>query len=122
MASILVIDDDNDLRTVICSILESVGHDVRQAEEGGAGLKQFLENPADLVLTDLIMPGQEGVKTIIELRKASTDVPIVAMSGGGQGEPGQFLHMAGKLGASVMLEKPFSRDLLLETIVELLES
>ena len=122
MARILVIDDDIDLRGVICSILESVGHDVIQADEGGDGLKQFLEGPADLVLTDLIMPGQEGVETIIELRKLYPDVPIVAMSGGGQGEPGQFLHLADKLGASGTLQKPFSRDLLLETIAKLLGS
>jgi CheY-like chemotaxis protein len=121
MASILVIDDDNDLRTVICAILEGVGYQVEEAGDGREGLVQYRSKPSDLVLTDLIMPGQEGMETILELRKEFPDVRIIAMSGGGRSEPGSFLGFANKLGAAETLEKPFSRELLLETIEKVLD-
>jgi CheY-like chemotaxis protein len=120
MASILVIDDDNDLRTVICAILEEEGYQVHEACDGGEGLDRFRAKPSDLVLTDLIMPGQEGVETILELRKEFPEVRIIAMSGGGRSEPGSFLGFADKLGATDTLEKPFSRDKLLDTIAKVL--
>jgi CheY-like chemotaxis protein len=120
MASILVIDDDNDLRTVICAILEDEGYQVDEASDGGEGLDQYRSRPTDLVLTDLIMPGQEGVETIMELRKEFPEVRIIAMSGGGRAEAGSVLGFANKLGASETLEKPFSRDVLLQTIEKVL--
>ena len=120
MASILVIDDDNELRTVLCAILEGEGHQVAEAVDGGEGLEAYRASPVDLVLTDLIMPGQEGVETIMELRKEFPDVRIIAMSGGGRADPGSFLGFANKLGAADTLEKPFSRDLLLDTIAKVL--
>ena len=120
MTSILVIDDDNDFRMIVCAILESEGYQVGEACEGEEGLSLYRANPTDLVLTDLIMPGQEGVETIIELRKDFPKARIIAMSGGGRAEPGSFLGFANKLGAADTLEKPFSRDLLLQTIEKVL--
>ncbi|MBT3704090.1 MAG: response regulator [Alphaproteobacteria bacterium] len=120
MTSILVIDDDNDFRMIVCAILEGEGYQVDEASEGGEGLDLYRASPTDVVLTDLIMPGQEGVETILELRKDFPKVRIIAMSGGGSAEPGSFLGFANKLGASDTLEKPFSRDLLLQTIEKVL--
>jgi len=120
MASILVIDDDIDLRTVICLILEKAGYQVEEAGDGREGVDLFRRKPADLVITDLIMPEQEGVETIIELRKEFPDTRIIAMSGGGRSEPASFLGFANKLGAAETLEKPFSRDVLLSTVEKVL--
>ena len=120
MVRILVIDDDSELRTVLGVVLEGAGYEVVEAADGAEGLERYQASPTDLVLTDLIMPGQEGVETIIDLRREFPDVKIIAMSGGGRNDPRNFLDYASKLGASETLEKPFSRDLLLETISKVL--
>jgi CheY-like chemotaxis protein len=116
MAQILVIDDDNEFRTVLCAALEGAGHEVYQACNGREGLECYREQPVDLVLTDLIMPDIEGVETIRELRREYSNVRIIAMSGGGPTDADEFLDDADKFGAANRLQKPFSRSHLLDMI------
>ena len=121
MAKILVVDDALTDRALAGGLLKkSFDCDIFEAPDGEAALAQIEQEPPDLVLTDLIMPGQEGVETILELRKEFPEVRIIAMSGGGRSEPGSFLGFANKLGATDTLEKPFSRDKLLDTIAKVL--
>lgn len=119
MARILIIEDDAPLRGVIADALQFVGHEVYQAEDGQQGLEIFSVVPADLVLTDLIMPGQEGIETITKLVHDHPNLPIIAMSGS-VAHSSIYLDLARKLGARRTLAKPFSVELLLKTISELL--
>ncbi len=107
MPDVLIIDDDADLRTVLREMLEALGCGVTEAEDGAAGVSCANERDFDLVITDILMPRQEGIETIVALRKAKPHLRIVAMSGGGQMNGMTVLEFARKLGADVILEKPF---------------
>jgi CheY-like chemotaxis protein len=82
MAHVLVIDDDVDVRWVIRRAVQADGHTVSEAGDGDEGLQRFAEQPPDLVITDILMPGREGIETIIELRRRRPELPILAISGG----------------------------------------
>lgn len=77
---ILVIDDEPVLRITFQHLLEAQGYEVCVAANGQEGLDLFLEQPADLVITDILMPVLDGFATIEALRKASPTLPIIAMS------------------------------------------
>ena len=119
--SILVIDDDENIRLLLRAILEREGYRVVEAPDGNTGFQQFRENPTDLVITDLIMPEKEGIETIRDLRRSFPDVKIIALSGGGRIGPDSYLKMAKGVGALRTLKKPVDRSILLETIEEVLE-
>ena len=119
--SILVIDDDESIRALLRSILEREGYRVIDADDGVEGVKQFRESPTDLVITDLIMPGKEGIETIREIRQEFPHVKIIAISGGGRIGPESYLKMAKMVGALRTLSKPFDRMVLLKTIEEVME-
>lgn len=119
MARILLIDDDAPLRSVLAESLKLAGHDVMQAEDGRQGLELFNLEPADVVVTDLIMPGQEGIETIRRLRRDFPKLPIIAISGGMSHSP-LYLNMARHLGAQRTLCKPFNAAELLKAIDDVL--
>jgi CheY-like chemotaxis protein len=117
MSKILVIDDDVIVRKTIIRLLEDGGYKVLSAEDGLRGMAMFRSEQPDLVITDIIMPEQEGIQTITEIRKAKPDAKIIAISGSRRiGNP-DFLKMARSLGAMDVVSKPFDADELL-TIVE----
>ncbi len=120
MARILIIDDEDELRAILCKMLEQAGHEVSEAANGAQGLQVYEQDPTDLVITDIIMPEKEGVETIIALRRADPGLPIIAISGGGRVEATDVLSMARKLGARRTLSKPFRREQLLEAVQECL--
>jgi DNA-binding response OmpR family regulator len=119
MARILIIDDDDALRAVLAQNLVHAGHEVLQAADGREGVNLFHTKSADVVLTDLVMPGQEGVETIIQLRRELPSLPIIAMSGG-MPRSKFYLGLAAKLGAQRTLAKPFTSAELLRAIAEVL--
>src|SRR5438105_5427148 len=114
MASVLIIEDDAQLRRLLREGLEQVGYEVREAADGALGVKSYRRRAAHLVLCDLIMPEREGLETIEELRTLAPEVPIVAMSGGTFNGKADFLRVAAKLGATATLPKPFSIQELVE--------
>lgn len=120
MAQIVVIDDDEALRRTIRRVLERAGHEVREAEEGGAGMRLVAQSPPDLVITDLLMPEKEGIETIQELREDYPEVRVIAVSGAGGGDEGGPLLDAQLFGAHATLEKPFSADELARLVDEVL--
>ena len=120
MARILIIDDEAMIRGLLQKMLDREGYETVTASGGKAGIKIHRENPADLIITDLIMPEKEGIETIIELRREFQDVKIIAMSGGGKIRSETYLQMAKTLGAIKSIAKPFDRKELLKTIQELL--
>ncbi|MGA1195270.1 MAG: response regulator [Candidatus Latescibacterota bacterium] len=113
MADILVIEDSPEVRTIIRTMLEKKGHQVREAVDGEEGLAQFLEHRPDLVMTDLFMPKKAGIETISDLLEIDPKVKIVAMTAHGSDEQYDFLRVAEALGAIATLEKPFvAKDLI----------
>lgn len=121
MARILVIDDDPVIRTLVASSLEARGHSVMEAADGQAGVKAFEQGQTDLIVTDIVMPVQEGIATIGAIRRLNSTVPILAISGSNTvGRYGDYLHAAAVLGASATLPKPFSVDSLVEIVERLL--
>ncbi len=120
MARILIIDDDVQILDMLRQTLEHEGYEVVDAADGKKGIRLYRENPADLIITDIVMPEKEGIETIIELKQDFPDVKIIAISGGGQIRPEGYLSMAKKLGAQYTFSKPFERKELLSAIRELI--
>jgi DNA-binding response OmpR family regulator len=117
---LLLIEDDARLRATLAELLRQSGFEVDEAEEGEEGLRLHRRQPADLVITDLIMPGREGMETILELKRIEPEIKIIAMSGGGRVRAAEYLPVAEAAGADRVLEKPFGIERLLELIRELL--
>lgn len=120
MASILVIDDNNEMRRLLRDLLERVGYQVFEASEGDEGIKLYREQQIEMVITDLIMPGKEGIETIIQLKQDVPDVKIIAMSGGGQIKPQFYLECAKGFGAVHAFAKPINCQKLLAAVKELI--
>lgn len=120
MARILIIDDEERIRTIVRKILESAGHEVVEAGDGAEGTEVFGGSHFDLVVTDLIMPEKEGIETILHLREVDADVPILVVSGGHSFDKVGPLEDAELLGADASLAKPFTVAQLTETVHALL--
>ncbi len=118
---ILLIDDEESMRSTLRAMLESSGYDVMEAPDGNVGLWLFKEKPADLIITDLLMPEKEGIETIIELKQNFSDVKIIAITGGGRGGIQAYLDLAKKVGADSTLAKPFEKVELLREVKDLLD-
>ncbi len=126
MKKILVIDDDDLVRNLLCIIIEKEGYEVITASNGKEGVEFFLRHSPDLVITDLIMPEQDGIETIIELKRIMPELKIIAISGGGQLGPGHvgaldYLSVAKTFGACKILSKPIERLDLIAAIRESLQ-
>ena len=122
MALILIIDDEPQIRSMLKLMLERDGHEVAEAPDGIEGIRKYRQNPADLIITDLIMPNKDGIGVIIDLKKEFPNVKIIAMSGGGLNKPEGYLKGAKKLGAACTLTKPIDRDEMLRAIKNVLKS
>jgi len=120
MARILVIDDEPQVRDVLRKMLEKVGYEVVEAPEGAEGLRLHREHPVDLIVMDILMPGKEGIETILALRNAVPKAKIIAISGGGRMNKLDLLSVAREFGAAHTLAKPFTRQELLEAVREVL--
>lgn len=119
MTTVLVIDDDDDVRSVLQDVLTRNGYDVTGAADGNQGLEQLRRKTYDIVITDILMPEKEGIETIIELRKNWPKTRILAISGGGVGSAGTYLTLAEKLGAHMALTKPIRIQTLLDAMKKL---
>ena len=119
MAHILVIDDEKQIRMMLRKMLEAEGYTVTEAADGTEGITRYQEHPADLIITDIIMPEKEGIETIMELKKQNPGVKIIAMSGGGKNQPEGYLKTAKLLGAKETFSKPIRKETLLQAIKNL---
>ena len=116
MNSVLVIDDDPVVCSVVQRVLERDGFTVASAGDAQSGLSRFAELNPDLVIVDILMPGKEGMATILELREANPDAHILAITGGGNFAAHDVLRIAELLGADNSLKKPFEPAVLLATV------
>jgi DNA-binding response OmpR family regulator len=106
MARSLVIDDDNVFRTMVQSALERAGHETWNTFGGDKGIHLFRTIPIDLVITDILMQDGDGLETVRAFRRESHDVPIIAVSGGGERCEGDYPKVAEMLGAGKTFTKP----------------
>ena len=116
MARILIIDDEASVRTFLRQTLEKVGHRVVEASDGQAALQLFKEQPADLVITDIFMPGLDGFDVIDAVRRNSPGAKVITVTAG----LGDDCALAKEKGAARTLVKPLSVQELLETVEEVL--
>ena len=116
-ARILVVDDEAAVRSYLRAVLEKGGYVVSEAADGKEAVRLALSKPLELVITDLVMPEQEGIETIQTLRRRIPGVGIIAISGA---FGGQFLSTAKILGADQVLGKPVSAEVLLAKVAEVL--
>jgi DNA-binding response OmpR family regulator len=116
MNSVLVIDDDPVVCAVVAGVLEGDGYSVTSAGDAQTGISRYGELNPDLVIVDILMPGKEGMATILELREADLDARILAMTGGGNFAASDVLRIAELLGADNSLKKPFEPAMLLATV------
>jgi two-component system chemotaxis response regulator CheY len=117
MPSVLVVDDQDQVRQLIRETLEQAGYEVEEACDGKEGLDRYRVRSTDLVIMDILMPDQDGLETIMTLRQEFPDIRIIAMTGGSNtvGIP-NFLDVAKMLGARRTLQKPFELKVLLEAV------
>jgi len=129
MGSILIVDDEEDIRDALILVLESAGYDVRVASNGNEAVELQRKQPADLIITDIIMPQKDGVSTIKEISQEFPGVRIIAISGGGGVQPVEYvpeaitttayLAAAKDAGADRVFTKPFERNDLIKAVDEL---
>jgi YesN/AraC family two-component response regulator len=113
MARILIIDDESLVRTFLRQVLEASGHQVREGANGDEAIKIFTDFRPDVLIVDVIMPEQDGLYAIREIRRSMPKAKVIAMSGMHSLAGFDYLKPAVKLGADVALYKPFApRDLL----------
>jgi len=122
MSQILVIEDDVEFNQVLCKALSKEGYTVQSATNGKQGIHLCNESPADLVITDILMPQGDGVEVITCLRKDFPDVKIIAISGGGQCGTGLDYIRSVQIVCNIdyALVKPFKKDQLFQVIQKLL--
>ncbi len=116
MKRILVVDDEEQIRSMLAQMLEREGYEVQTAENGEEGMNLVSKYVFDLIITDMIMPVKDGLKFIMELTRDYPDQQILAISGGGAIKAERYLTMASYLGDIATLEKPFKRATLLEMV------
>ncbi|MDE1923030.1 MAG: response regulator [Gammaproteobacteria bacterium] len=126
MMNILVVDDETDVRDALRRVLVRAGFAVRCTGNGAEALEEIRRAGADIVITDIIMPGIDGVETIGTIRAEFPAVHIIAISGGGNFGDGAYqptaittsayLAAANKAGADQVLTKPFETADLLKAI------
>lgn len=115
--SILVVDDDADVRESLCRVLQVAGYHVHEAANGNSAINVTESHPIDLIITDIMMPVKEGIETISDVRRSHPKMKVIAISG-----RQKYLQWAEKLGADRTLGKPFNTDDLLSAIDSLLEA
>jgi len=114
---ILVVDDHQDICAFMQAALEGAGYEVQTAAEGAQALALQRERPAELLITDIFMPGQEGFETISRFRAEFPQTRIIVMSAGNvPGMQHDFLSTAALLGVGTTLRKPFDADQLLDAV------
>jgi len=120
MPVILLVDDQENVREMIKTSLVRNKYTVLEASNGKEAITRFKPAVIDLVITDILMPEEDGLKVIMKMKEIKPELKIIAISGGGKAGPNNYLNLAKALGADVALTKPFSVNILLIKIKELI--
>ena len=120
MARILIVDDEADVRRMIRHVFERAGHEVQAAGDGVEAMEQVHATSPELVITDIMMPRQNGLTTIGALVERPFRPKIIAMTASVGGGPDDYLETARRLGADAVLRKPFRTHEVIELATDLL--
>ena len=120
MSRILIIDDDPDIRRLLKGALEKIQHEILEAADGIEGLRSWRDKNPDLVITDIVMPGKDGLDTLFEMVSLDPRVKVIAMTGGNWREAVDRLHDARLFGAVRTVAKPFTLSEMLRVVGEVL--
>ena len=107
MTRVLVIDDEALVRKTVRKTLDKAGYQVLEASDGESGLALHQDSPVDIIITDILMPGMDGLQILRAIRSEDQHTKVIAISGGGRVNGDSYLHWASKFSANVILEKPF---------------
>jgi len=116
---ILVVDDDAQILDLLCEVLSNNGYEVLSASDGNVAQNYFVTFMPDIIVTDIVMPEIDGIEFMSNIRNIKPDVRIIAMSGGNRGHGEKYLGMSKKLGADVILSKPFGIPEFIEHVKKL---
>ena len=108
MAAILIVDDDPAIRAIATEFLRDGDHAIVEARDGHEALRILNAAPIDLMVLDMLMPGKDGLETIMESRQLHPGVRILAISSGGSMDANYLLSIANTLGADAVLSKPLT--------------
>lgn len=120
MKKILVIEDDRSVRDYLVTLLVRAGYTTLAASNGVEGITLHRDTPADVVITDIIMPEKDGIEAILDLQNAELVPKVIAISGGGHIAADDYLRSATLLGADLVLSKPFTGAAILAAVDRLL--
>lgn len=115
-------EDNEDLRSMLKQMLEKRNHKIIEASNGREAINKFKSVLTDLVITDILMPEQDGIQLIMELKKKKPELLIIAISGGGKIGPANYLDIARVLGADAVFTKPFNVNHLIEEVENMTDS
>lgn len=116
---ILVIDDDRAIRESIAFFLQQEGHRVTACADGEEGVQRFETAMFDLVITDIMMPRQDGLGAIIQMQQINPDIKVIAISGADMRDT--LLGAASIFGAKHTIRKPFTRQQIVWTVANVFD-
>ncbi len=119
MTRVLLTEDNEAVRFALALALKKAGFDVSEAENGAEVMARNDLDDIDVVVTDILMPGKDGIELLIALRERVPDLPVIAISGGGRVSSKDYLETASAMGAVAVFNKPFNEKLLIEKIESL---
>ncbi|MFA6624015.1 MAG: response regulator [Fibrobacteraceae bacterium] len=119
MAKVLIIDDDAGIREMLEDTLKLAKHEVDTAVDGRKAKELYDKNDYQVIITDIIMPGQDGFEVTLELRNRGMIDRVIAISGGGRTSAEDYLQTAKSFGVAAIFQKPIDRKALLAKISEI---
>ncbi len=120
MCDILVADDDSMVRSVLREILEKQGWTVTEASNGREAIESFRKQPCQLLITDILMPEDDGYETCLQLKRKYQHLKVIAISGGDFLLPGKYLALAHGIGVDRTFAKPFRTAEIVDAVRELI--
>lgn len=120
MAIVLVVDDDEDHRAYVEMLVARLGHQVHGADNGDSCLKILEDQQVDAIITDIFMPGADGIELVTQLNKLGLRVPVIGMTGGYKGVIRPYENLFEVLANAKVLRKPFGAKDLEAALVEVL--
>lgn len=117
MAHILLVEDSPEVSMTVREILATAGHTIDEAPSGREALKLLAGRKFDLIVTDIWMPGMDGIALLKEIRGARNDIPVIVISGGAPNAPLTYTApLAATFGANLVIYKPFEKSELLKAV------
>ena len=119
MTTILIADDDDNVRYALSKLLRKAGYHVLEAQNGKEASKLLRKAMPDVLVTDIVMPEQDGMGLLNTARELNPAMPVLVMSGGGNIVGLDYLSLAQTMGANATLCKPFDNNEVLSVVANL---